>query len=70
VSVDGDQAAMTLSAMATVRVRGGVGAFHTGRWHLDWLRESDGWKISAIKPEIVDTIPFDTLSDLRGRLPR
>ncbi len=43
-----DSAVMTLTARATVSMRGRIGQFHWGSWRLAWLREAGGWKIVSV----------------------
>ena len=69
VTVDGDRARMVLSAYATVSIRGAIGEFHTGRWQIDWIREGEEWRITALRPEVVDGIEINSLQALRGYVP-
>jgi len=68
VTVTGDTAGLDLGAMATVRIKGGVGEFHHCRWRIDW-RLRDAWRITALTPVEIDTIPFKTLQQVRGQIP-
>lgn len=69
VSVVGDEAALSLRAVATVRIRGGVGETHFGDWELRWRRGPDGWRIARIRPRMIDNVNIDSLGALRGHLP-
>lgn len=68
VTVDGDRAELDLGAMATVRIKGGTGEFHQGRWRIAWHR-GDEWRISSLTPIEIDTIPFKTLRQVRSQIP-
>lgn len=63
VTFEGDLAALSLRARATVSVRGGPGGFHFGQWKIMWRRASGGWKISSIHPEMLDG---RRITDVRG----
>ncbi|MFQ5425209.1 MAG: nuclear transport factor 2 family protein [Phycisphaerae bacterium] len=69
VTIDGDRADMVLGAVATVRVRGGAGAFHTGRWRIGWARAVEGWRIRSIRPEMIDTMAVGGLKELISFVP-
>lgn len=64
IRVDGDTARMGLGARATVSIDGGVGEFHVGSWSLDWRREGDAWRITALRPERIDGMEITRLRDL------
>jgi len=68
VLVEADRATLDLGAMATVRIKGGTGEFHQGRWRLAW-RLRDAWRITALTPVEIDTIPFKSLQQVRGQIP-
>jgi hypothetical protein len=69
VDIDGDRAALELVAGATVSVDGGVGQWHMGRWRIQWSREGDDWKITSIRPRMMDRVPIESLRELRGYAP-
>ncbi len=69
VTVDDDRAEMVLGAVATVRLRGGAGAFHTGRWRIGWARGAEGWRIRSIRPERIDTMAVGGLKELIRSMP-
>jgi len=65
VTRDGRTAEMTLSATATVSIRGNVGDLHRARWRITWQKTGPDWQITAIRPEVIDAIPIDSLKYLR-----
>lgn len=69
VTVDGHRAEMLLAARATVRIGGDVGQMHWGSWRLGWSRDGDAWRITSIRPIMIDGIEFRSLGELRGQLP-
>jgi hypothetical protein len=69
VTVTGGRAEMLLVAMATVRIRGGAGEYHTCRWRIGWAIERDEWKITSLRPEMVDTVQVDSLQRLHTYVP-
>lgn len=69
IRVEGDTARMGLGARATVSIDGGVGEFHVGSWSLDWRREGDAWRITALRPERIDGIEITRLRDLTNYAP-
>ena len=69
VTIDGDRAELILAVRATVSIRGGIGEYHVGRWWLSWLNESDGWKIVALRPELIDNSPVNSMRHLVGYTP-
>lgn len=69
IRVDGDTARMGLGARATVSLDGGVGEFHVGSWSLNWRREADAWRITALRPERMDGIEITRLRDLTQHAP-
>lgn len=69
VTVTGNRAEMLLAATATVRIRGGAGEYHTCRWRLGWALERGEWKIAALRPEMIDTVPVDSLQRLYTYVP-
>lgn len=69
IRVEGDTARLGLGARATVSIDGGVGEFHVGSWSLDWRREADAWRISALRPERIDGIEITRLRDLTQYTP-
>lgn len=70
VTVKGNRADMFLAALATVRLWSRPGEYHTGRWRIGWAKEADGWRITSIRPEMLDTAPIDSLRRIRGPLGR
>jgi ketosteroid isomerase-like protein len=64
VDVAGDRAEMLIVALATVRIRGGAGEYHQGRWRIGWAREGNEWKIVSLRPEMIDTAPVEGLGRL------
>jgi len=69
VTVTGNRADMLLVALATVRIRGGAGDYHTGRWRVAWAMENGEWKITSLQPEMIDSVPVETLSRLHSYIP-
>jgi ketosteroid isomerase-like protein len=69
VTIDGDHAEMIIVVWATVRIHGGPGEYHQGRWQIGWARENGQWKIVSLRPEIVDAVPIETMSRLRAYVP-
>lgn len=69
VTVDGNRAEMLLAARATVRIGGDVGQMHWGSWRLGWAREGSAWRITSIRPIMIDGIEFRSLGELRGQIP-
>ncbi|HVP10258.1 MAG TPA: nuclear transport factor 2 family protein [Phycisphaerae bacterium] len=65
VTVDGDRADMIIVAWATVRIRGGAGEYHQGQWRIAWVREGGEWKITALRPLVIDTAPITGMYQLR-----
>ncbi len=61
VVVDGDRAEMTLGVSATVKRDGSTGESHVGRWRIEWTRTNDEWRISAIRIEMIDTMPIEQM---------
>jgi len=68
VTIDGDRADLNLGALATVRIKGGTADFHQGRWKIAW-HHSDEWRITALTPVEIDTIPFKSIQQVRGQIP-
>lgn len=62
-------AVMALTAKATVSIRGQIGQFHWGSWHIAWLREAGGWKVVSVRPLSLNGQPVHTLRTLGGYLP-
>ncbi len=69
VEVQGDRAEMIVAARATVSVEGGVGEMHWGSWRIDWRHEAGTWRITAIRPRMLDSRDVRGMKDLRGILP-
>ncbi|MFH1417880.1 MAG: nuclear transport factor 2 family protein [Planctomycetota bacterium] len=69
VTIQGNRAKMVLGAIATVRVGSGAGMYHTGRWRIGWARESGEWRIVSLRPEMIDTMAFDSLRRLGASIP-
>lgn len=69
VTVDRNRAEMLLAARATVRIGGDVGQMHWGSWRLGWSRDRDAWRITSIRPIMIDGIEFRSLGELRGQIP-
>ncbi len=69
LDMDDDSAVMTLTARATVSIRGEIGQFHWGSWRIAWLREAGGWKIVSVRPLELGGQPVHTLRALGGHLP-
>jgi ketosteroid isomerase-like protein len=69
VTVDGDQAELTLTASTTVSRHGEVGQRHTGVWQLIWRREAGTWRVVALRPLSINLVPVDSLRTLRGAVP-
>lgn len=69
VTINGERARMDLSALATVSIRGAIGEFHTGLWQIDWVREGDEWRITALRPVMIDTLEVRSMRTLREYAP-
>ncbi len=63
---DGPIARLTFAARATVSYRGQIGQPTLTRWRIDWVREQDAWKITAVRPIQINGMPFDSLRGLTG----
>ncbi len=64
--IDRRTARLTFAARATVSHRGDVGQPTFSTWRIDWRREQDAWKITAVRPIQVNGIPIDSLRRLTG----
>lgn len=62
--IDGDSATTQFTATATVRMELGVQRMGS-EWEVKWVREPDGWKIVAIRPESVAGMKVTGLRSLR-----
>jgi hypothetical protein len=69
VTAVGDRARMELGALATVSIRGAIGEFHTGLWQIDWVREGNDWRITALRPVMIDTFEIRSIKALGGHIP-
>jgi len=64
-----DSAVMTLTARATVSVRGQIGQFQWGSWRIAWLREAGDWRVVSVRPLSLNGQPVETLPTLGGSPP-
>lgn len=62
--IDGDAATTEFTATATVRMELGVQRLGS-EWEVKWVREPDGWKIVAIRPESVAGMKVTGLQSIR-----
>ncbi len=69
ITITGDKAEMLIVALATVRLGGGAGEYHTGRWRLGWALEDGEWKITSLRVEAIDGVPLDSLYRLKSYVP-
>jgi hypothetical protein len=69
VTMQADHGEMILAARATVSIDGGVGGMHWGSWRIDWVREDGVWRISAIRPTMIDGQEIRGMRGLRGVVP-
>ena len=69
ITFDDGQAALDLGVAATVSLRNEPAQMHVGRWDIHWRRESDQWRVTAVRPREIDTLPIDSLERLGARLP-
>jgi len=42
---------------------------HWGSWRIDWRHEAGTWRITAIRPQMLDSRGVRGMKDLRGILP-
>lgn len=64
-----DRAELSLGARATVSIRGAVGEFHSGRWRIVLAHEDGDWRITSLRPEMIDGIQVRSMRALRGLTP-
>ena len=61
VTFNGLQAQLELGVMATVQIDKSAGQSHFGTWLIDWEFDNDRWRITAIRPVMIDGIEIQNM---------